>query len=62
MSRIIEVLLRIVSEIQHLDEYSDNILKGTIISDSDELSESELDFVAAAAINPIFPDRQKADN
>ena len=62
MSRKIEALLRIVSEIQHLDECRDNILKGTIISDSDELSESELDFVAAAAINPIFPDSQKADN
>lgn len=62
MSRKIEALLRIVSEIQHLDECSDNIRKGIIDSHSEELSESELDFVAAAAFSPIFFDGENADN
>lgn len=62
MSRKIDALLRIVSEIQHLDECSDSFHKGTIISHSEELSESELDLVAAAATYPLLPDRQKTDN
>lgn len=62
MSRKIEALLRIVSEMQYLDESKDTILKRTTNFNSEELSESELDLVAAAAITPIFPDREDTSN
>lgn len=62
MSRKIEALLRTISDMQHFDNCDDNTRNGIVTSSCDEeLSESELDFVVAAAAIPLFFDNEKKD-